>query len=184
MQPKLEITEETTQAIGLVVKNFLPQAVDEIFEQLRSHISPEQIRAKAKELLESEELRKEVSVRQVFLTLDLDEIQRANWADILNETKEQTEQVLELRKLEIKAANEKIRVLREVDLAEVTLNKARAEQDFDIALLRFRKIKGHIFLAAVFLVVGLFLGQAISSVNPGQQPTPVKVQKSHKGSSK
>jgi hypothetical protein len=166
---KVEIPQEVTEAINDALKDVAPNAVKDYIEQLRRHISSEEIQKKAKELLDSEELRKEVSVHQVFLTLDLYQIQMANWADILKSTKESLEEVLTLRAVEIKASNEKTRVLREVELAEVLLHKTRAEEDWDIALLRFRKVKGHLIVGALLLVLGVFIGQTIESARP---PSP------------
>jgi hypothetical protein len=160
---EVKIPEEVTEAINDALKDVAPNAVKDYIQQLRRHISPEEIREKATQLLDSEELRKEVAVQQVFLTLDLYEIQMANWADILKSTKESLEEVLALRVVEIKAAKEKARALREVELAEVLLHKTRAEEDWDIALLRFRKIKGHLIVGALLLVLGVFIGQAVES---------------------
>jgi ABC-type oligopeptide transport system substrate-binding subunit len=174
---EVKIPEEVTEAINDAFKDVAPDAVKAYIQQLRRHISPEEIREKATQLLDSEELRKEVAVQQVFLTLDLYEIQMANWADILKSTKESLEEVLSLRVVEIKAANEKARVLREVELAEVLLHKTRAEEDWDIALLRFRKIKGHLIVGALLLVLGVFIGQAIESARHPAQVVHPKGQK-------
>jgi ABC-type oligopeptide transport system substrate-binding subunit len=166
---KVEIPQEVSEAINDALKDVAPNAVKDYIQQLRRHISTEEIKEKATQLLDSEELRKEVAVQQVFLTLDLYEIQMANWADILKSTKESLEELLSLRVVEIKAANEKTRVLREVELAEVLLHKTRAEEDWDIALLRFRKIKGHLIVGALLLVLGVFIGQAIESARHSAQ---------------
>jgi hypothetical protein len=175
---EVKIPEEVTEAINDALKDVAPDAVKAYIQQLRRHISPEEIREKATQLLDSEELRKEVAVQQVFLTLDLYEIQMANWADILKSTKESLEEVLALRVVEIKAANEKARVLREVELAEVLLHKTRAEEDWDIALLRFRKIKGHLIVGALLLVLGVFIGQAVESYrHPTQVINPRAIKK-------
>jgi hypothetical protein len=174
---KVEIPQEVSEAINDALKDVAPTAVKDYIEQLRRHISPEEIREKATELLDSEELRKEVAVQQVFLTLDLYEIQMANWADILKSTKESLEEVLALRMVEIKSANEKTRVLREVELAEVLLHKTRAEEDWDIALLRFRKIKGHLIVGSLLLVLGVFIGQAVEGYRHPVQSVHPKGQK-------
>jgi hypothetical protein len=174
---KIEIPEEVAQAIDEVLKDVGPKAVEDYMQQLRQHISPEEIREKAVQLLSSDELRKQVAVQQVFLTLDLYEIQMANWADILKTTKEALEEVLALQAIEIKAANEKTRALREVELAEVLLRKTRAEEDWDIALLRLSKVKVHLIIGALLLVLGMFLGQAIESHKTPIQTVHPKVQK-------
>jgi hypothetical protein len=175
---EVKIPEEVTEAINDALKDVAPDAVKDYIQQLRRHISPEEIREKATQLLDSEELRKEVAVQQVFLTLDLYEIQMANWADILKSTKESLEEVLALRVVEIKAAKEKARALREVELAEVLLHKTRAEEDWDIALLRFRKIKGHLIVGALLLVLGVFIGQAVESTrHPAQVIHPKGIKK-------
>lgn len=168
MTPQLQIPEE---AVDATMRQALIQVIDTVYNQMRSLISVKDIRVTGTELLHSEDLRKEMSVRQAFLTLDLYEIQRANWSDLLSEEKERLEEVLALRKIEIKASNEKIRLLREVELAEVALNKAKAEEDWDIALLRFRKIRGHLFVGAILLVAGIFLGQAIAFTQQAPQAT-------------
>jgi hypothetical protein len=170
---KVEIPQDVEKAIADALKDVGPNAVQDYIQQVRRHISPEEIREKAMQLLDSEELRKQVAVQQVFLSLDLYEIQMANWGDILKSTKESLEEVLALRVLEIKSANEKARVLREVELAEVLLHKTKAEEDWDIALLRFRKIKGHLIVGALLLVIGVFIGQAVEGYkNPVQTIHP------------
>jgi hypothetical protein len=166
--PQLQIPEE---AVDATMRQALIQVIDTVYNQMRSLISVKDIRVTGTELLHSEDLRKEMSVRQAFLTLDLFEIQRANWADLLSEEKERLDEILALRKVEIKASEVKIKKLREVELAEVALNKAKAEEDWDIALHRFRKVKGHLFVGAILLVAGFFLGQAIASFQQTPQAT-------------
>jgi hypothetical protein len=173
----VEISPEVTKAVEDVMSDVAPKVVEEFIQQLRRQISPEQIKEKAQQLLDSEELRKEVAVRQVFLTLDLYEIQMANWVDILKTTKESLDEVLRLKAISIKAANEETKKLREVDLAEVALNKARAEEDWDIALLRFKKVRGHLFGAIIILVLGIFVGQTIASFQPAAKCPPIQRKK-------
>lgn len=175
--PKLEIPE---QAIDATVRQAMLQVVDTIYNQMKSLISVPEIRKRSQELIDCEDLRKEMSVRQSFLTMDLYEIQRSNWADILNSYEERLKEVLALRKTEIKASQEKLRLLREVELAEVALHKAKAEENFDIALLRFRKIKGHLFFGALLLVLGIFLGQFIENISHPVQPVKTHTKKHKK----
>jgi hypothetical protein len=172
--PELHIPEQLVEA---TVKDGLSQVVEAVYNQMRSLISVSDIRAKGLELLNSEDLRKEMSVRQAFLTMDLYQIQMSNWVDILQETKDFLDEILALRKVEIKAEAKKLQLLREVQLAEVAVHKAKAEEDWDIALLRFRKIKGHLFLGAVLLVAGVFIGQAIEGA---KHPNASSVRSIHK----
>ena len=166
---KLEIPEE---AIGATMRQALSQVVETVYQQMRTQISVKDIRETGIELLKSEDLRTEMSVHQAFLTMDLYEIQRQNWADLLKSDKESLNEVLALRKAEINSLKEKERLFREVELAEIEVHKRRAEEDWDIALLRFHKIKGHLFAGAIILVAGIFIGQAINSImQPAPQPT-------------
>jgi hypothetical protein len=175
--PELRIPEEFIES---TVKEGMTQVVAAVYNQMRSLISVKDIRAAGLELLNSEDLRKEMSIRQASLTMELYQIQMTNWVDILQETKDFLDEVLALRRLELHSLEEKNRLLREVELAEVALAKAKAEEDWDIALLRFRKVKGHLIVGAILLTVGIFLGQFIESVKHGTPPPHAKVQKHRK----
>jgi hypothetical protein len=176
VSPQLQIPEE---AVDSAMRQALAQVIDTVYNQMRSQISVKDIRETGMQLIESEDLRQEMSIHQAFLTMDLYQIQLTNWVDILKTTKDSLDEVLALRKVEIKALQEKNRLLREVELAEVALVKAKAEEDWDIALLRFRKIKGYLIVGVFLLVFGVLVGQVIEGMKRDSQ-VPVHPSKVHK----
>jgi flagellar biosynthesis component FlhA len=167
------------QAIDEVVQKSQAMAIADVYRHLRSRIDVKKIIQTAHQLvrLDSDELRAEMAQYQTFLTLDLDEIQRSNWRDILKSDKESLEELLALRREEVKSLQAKVKYTREVELAEVQLAKAKSEQDFDIAMLRLHKVKGHLIAGLIILVVGIFVGQAVEGFNRDRSTPPPKTQK-------
>jgi hypothetical protein len=168
------------EAIDYVAREASAMAVREVFDALRADISTQRIRETARKLIESGELRAEVSTQQTFLTLDLYQIQLTNWRDIVASDKEALEELLALRKEEVKSFQVKNELLRKVELAEVQLAKARSEENFDIAMFRFRRVKGHLIVGAILLVVGVFVGQTIEGFNRDRAVPAHKVKVSPK----
>jgi len=168
------------EAIDYVAREASALAVREVFDALRADVSTQRIRETARKLIESGELRAEVSTQQTFLTLDLYQIQLTNWRDIVASDKEALEELLALRKEEVKSLQVKNKLLREVELAEVQLAKAKSEEDFDIAMLRLSKIRGHLIMGAILLVLGVFIGQAIEGFNRDRAVPAHKVKVSPK----
>lgn len=169
------------QSIDEVVQKSQAMAIADVYRHLRSRIDVKKIIQTAHQLvrLDSDELRAEMAQYQTFLTLDLDEIQRSNWRDILKSDKEKLEEILALRREEVKGLQAKVKYTREVELAEVQLAEAKAQQDFKIAVFRFHKIQGHLIAGLILLVMGIFVGQAVERFNRDRSApiTPAKAYK-------
>jgi hypothetical protein len=137
-------------------------SIDVIHDRWRSQLSLEELEEYAVKLFDNEDLRKQLSIKQTYLYMDLYQIIDKVWSDLLAEKDSELEAALVKQRISIRAIEEELRLIREVELSKVELERKKKSEDWDIFLYRLKTTKLHI-IAAVLIAIGSFgLGQYLN----------------------
>jgi hypothetical protein len=127
---------------------------EEIVQEMRSKINPDDLKDFAQKLFENDELRRHLNTQTTYLYLDLHSIQGKIWNELLEDKRADLDAAIAKRGAILKSLESEKRLKRDVELANLDILKKQRKDGWDLLLYRAMALRLHVVAGIAIALLG------------------------------